>query len=306
MAFTSFTRSYGVAYANYKVQITDAANGASAIVLNTSGAVLSNIGLATLDSSGNLSVILDDSRTWNVNVVDEVHDANTIGMATSSPSGLLGPDNRLAPGALTPAQANALKSSDGACGYLGTLAWASRPLTGLSVGNTARFTGIGRQVELWTWDGSRWMAPGIIILAQSAVSAPLTGTTSATILTNITIPGGCMGPNGSIRITFYGSMTNNANNKTWIVRFGTSTTQYYLVGLSNAAAVWSTLTISNRGAVGAQIGTPTGSSVAPGPIPALVTGSDNTDVDQTLQIIGILGTASDTMAVEAYKVELLQ
>lgn len=191
-------------------------------------------------------------------------------------------------------------------GYLGQLTWSSRPLIGINVGQTARFTGIGRNVELWTWDGTRWMAPGVIVLAQSGVAVPLTGSTIATILANITIPGGCMGPNGSIRVTMLGSMTSNANNKTWIIRYGGAATPYYLAGVSNVNGLAARVTITNRGAVGTQVGPATNIAAEIGLFGALTTSSENSDANQSVQIIGQLAAGTDTMTAESYIVELIQ
>lgn len=186
-----------------------------------------------------------------------------------------------------------------------TLPWASRPLTNLSPGATLRFSGIGRGNELWTWDGTRWVAPGVIVLAQASVPVPLTGTTVAQILASVTVPGGCMGPNGSIRVTLLGSMTNNANNKTWIIRYGGAATAYYLAGVSSAGGLAARVRIANRGATGSQVGPPNSISAEIGVFGAPQISSENSEVDQTVQVVGQLAVGTDTMTVESYLVELI-
>lgn len=71
MAYTLFSKSFGIGSANYQVQITDSSSGTPARILNSSGALVSDGGWARLDSSGNLSVYIDTARSWSVNVIDE-------------------------------------------------------------------------------------------------------------------------------------------------------------------------------------------------------------------------------------------
>ena len=58
------------------------------------------------------------------------------------------------------------------------------------------------------------------IFAQSAVAVASTAVTTEEIYKTITIPGGAVGPNGSIEINVSWSCTNGANNKTFNVRVG--------------------------------------------------------------------------------------
>jgi hypothetical protein len=65
--YTLFTASYGVNYANLRVRILEQATGAPAIIMATAtSGMLSAHGNVFLDSSGNLSVYLDSSKTFTV------------------------------------------------------------------------------------------------------------------------------------------------------------------------------------------------------------------------------------------------
>ena len=61
------TASYGSNYANLKVRILEVGTGLPAIVMaSATSGILSSNGNAYLDSSGNLSVFLDSSKTFQV------------------------------------------------------------------------------------------------------------------------------------------------------------------------------------------------------------------------------------------------
>lgn len=45
--------------------------------------------------------------------------------------------------------------------------WASRPLSGLTIGDRAEFTNIGNGVEEWFWDGTRWHPVNPIVVYEN-------------------------------------------------------------------------------------------------------------------------------------------
>lgn len=140
------------------------------------------------------------------------------------------------------------------------------------------------------------------VLAQSAIAIPHTGTTSATQLVLVTIPGGTMGPSGGYRMTLQTSETNNANNKTLIARM--SGTPFYQAGDSSKTGRILQFMGWNRGAVGSQLHGMTGVGSPWGALAGTqVTTSFNTDAEQTLQIIVALANAADTFTIEGYRVE---
>lgn len=142
------------------------------------------------------------------------------------------------------------------------------------------------------------------VLAQSAVPASVTGTTTETTLATINIPAGAVGPNGSLSITTLWTMTNNADTKTTRIRLAGQ--GYLAFAAASVMAQQSVTIIRNRNAYNSQIGYNSASSTGLGS-----TGSSNTasTVDmsqaQSLTITGQLGTSTDTITLEGYTVELL-
>lgn len=144
------------------------------------------------------------------------------------------------------------------------------------------------------------------VLAQSAVAASVTGTTSETALATIVVPAGAMGANGAVRITTLWSHTNSANNKLLRIRFGgASGTSYLGNNLTTTATLNHVLVISNRNAANSQIGgyasaTPIGSSTG-----AAITSSADTSLDTSIVISGQLADSGETITLERYVVEVL-
>jgi len=140
-----------------------------------------------------------------------------------------------------------------------------------------------------------------IILAQSGVASSVTGTTSETTLASITIPGGMMGANGSLRITPFFSVTNSANNKTLKVKLGS--TAFSSLAVTTSATTTLLVAVRNRGSASSQIAmSSTGvgiSTIAP------QSGSVDTAVDQVLTITGQLASTGETITLEGYTVEVL-
>lgn len=69
MAYATFTQSFGAGYANAYVLISEASTGLPATIMAaTTGGVVSTQGQAQLDGNGNLSVVIDTARTWNIEV----------------------------------------------------------------------------------------------------------------------------------------------------------------------------------------------------------------------------------------------
>lgn len=142
------------------------------------------------------------------------------------------------------------------------------------------------------------------VVSRSGVGIPHTGTTSATQLLSITIPGGSLGPNGGAHLWLRTSETNNANNKTLIVRM--SGTVFYQAGDSSKPGRELNLRFNNAGAVGSQKLGWTGSGLIQGAQPNGATqifSSFNTDADQTIQVIVTLANAADTFTIECHSLE---
>lgn len=147
------------------------------------------------------------------------------------------------------------------------------------------------------------------LLAQSGAAASHTGNTSETTLATITVPANAMGPNGALRVTTLWSVTNNANDKTPIIRFGgTGGTQYLGSPLSmSGTAIFQAMTIiRNRNATNSQIGYDQATVMTFGSSTnANQTSSVDTTAAADIVIRGQLANAADTITLEAYTVELL-
>ncbi len=143
------------------------------------------------------------------------------------------------------------------------------------------------------------------ILAMSAVPIAHTGTIAPTILAEVPIPAGVMGPNGALRVTAYWSMTNNANSKNLVISWGGINAQIWSAGFSSVAGAACQLMVSNRGATGSQVFTSTGTGVSFGTLPGFGTASEDTTIAQRIRFTGNLSNAGDTLTLERYVVELL-
>lgn len=143
------------------------------------------------------------------------------------------------------------------------------------------------------------------VIAKSAVPISLSGTTSATPLAEIQVPGGLMGLNGGVRVTVYWSMTNNANTKRLLIRWGGVRREVFNLNIASWAAASAMVEITNRGATGSQIANAGGTAESFGQLLGFVTASENTEVDQPIQFVGQLSNAGDTLTIERYTVEYL-
>lgn len=143
-----------------------------------------------------------------------------------------------------------------------------------------------------------------IILAQSAVAVSKTGDTNEATLASITIPAGAMGANGSLRLTTVWSMTNNANVKNVITKWGG--TNIATLACASMTTYREQRQIHNRNALNSQVcfissfGGWSNSGVAIG------TAAKDTSQDQVLAIATQLAVGTDTATLEAYTLELIQ
>jgi hypothetical protein len=144
-----------------------------------------------------------------------------------------------------------------------------------------------------------------VILAQSGVPASVTGTTAETVLASITIPGGMIGANGSLRVTAAWSHTNSANTKRPIVKLGS--TAFTSVPVTNSTSSQTMTVIRNRGATNSQVSAGSAVFGIGGTSNAAVTSAIDTTVDQVLSIRGQLtiGDGSESITLEGYTVEVL-
>lgn len=152
--------------------------------------------------------------------------------------------------------------------------------------------------------GARYLQSSLV-LAQSAVPVSHTGDLLETTLATIEVPGDAIGPNGTLRITTLWSGTVSANQKTLRVKYGGTAFLATALGSNMGTGRFYT-DISNRNSPTSQIGAPAawatgfGSNANP-PLTAAL----NTRIALNLTITGQLATATETVTLEYYKIELL-
>lgn len=148
------------------------------------------------------------------------------------------------------------------------------------------------------------------ILGQSGLNVAHTGTTAETKLASVLVPAGAMGANGLLRVEAVWSNTNNANNKTRVIRFGAADdltgTSFHGIAQSTNFQNTSCVSISNSNSQSAQFGWfSTGLSGAAGNYAAAgVTGAINTANASYVVFAGILANSADTITLQAWFVTL--
>lgn len=148
---------------------------------------------------------------------------------------------------------------------------------------------------------------GIVrVIGQSAVPIAHTGTTVATLLATVPVPANVMGPNGALRFTVWWSMTNNANSKNVNLRWGNGNITIWSAGVASWAAACGQVMVCNRGNTGSQVSSGTGTTASFGQLPGFVTSSEDTTIDQRVQITCTLANAADVVTIERYLVEVLR
>lgn len=154
-------------------------------------------------------------------------------------------------------------------------------------------------------------AGDVMILQGStgAANTTLTGTppisTSETTLATMTVPGKLLGPNGFIRVIWLASFSSSASSKTFKVKYGGTTFQSIAGFTSSTTARYTTL-IQNRNNVAQQVCMPigqTGGGWGSSTSGTIMTGTVDSDSDQTLLLSGQLASSSDTMILESIVVE---
>jgi len=130
-----------------------------------------------------------------------------------------------------------------------------------------------------------------------------TGDTNENTLTSVTIPGGSLGPNGTIMLYTIWSFTSSVNTKTMRIRFNslagnillnttvtTSATGHYISRSSNLNSQSSQIVFAN--------GTTGGSA---NPVSNLAV---DTSADTVIYFRGLNGLSSETIKLESYLVEV--
>jgi hypothetical protein len=148
------------------------------------------------------------------------------------------------------------------------------------------------------------------IVAKASPGTSITGSTSETVLANIKIPAGFLGPNARIHIDTYWSFTGTAGTKTRKIYFNSSAaaggTAYLNAAGSSTdlGANYSTDIIAN-GATNAQVGGPAAGNYSASSS-ALPTGTIDTTADSYIVMSMTLGNSGDTGTLTGYTVTILK
>jgi len=112
--------------------------------------------------------------------------------------------------------------------------WATRPTTGLTAGNVARFSDIGNGSIVFTWTGSKWACGAQLLYVDVVPNASVdTATGTANALSSFTLPADVLSANGYLEFDWLmeGVGSNNIakNTRIWanstqIFAFGATTT----------------------------------------------------------------------------------
>jgi hypothetical protein len=128
-------------------------------------------------------------------------------------------------------------------------------------------------------------------------------TVTDNVLKSFTIPGGSMGPNTTMRITAIFTMPNNANTKTFRIRFGGVV--IYQASFTAAVTLNMEFLLQNRGALNSQIGqviSMLGPTSNTGPV---LTAAIDTTIDQVVAFSAQAGVGTDQLALERCSIELI-
>jgi hypothetical protein len=143
-----------------------------------------------------------------------------------------------------------------------------------------------------------------VTVLANATRRVTTGLLTEETLLTATLPGGCMGPNGFLRISTLAGATDNANSKTFRVKLGGTNVMSTISGVSGASGIRRVTQVQNRGSQSAQVNLATTSATDPGKTTAGISEySVNTAADFTLEVSVILTNAADFVSLEAITVE---
>lgn len=153
---------------------------------------------------------------------------------------------------------------------------------------------------------SGWVAPGLLTPRQiyhSAVAQTHTGDTSETTKITTTIAGGSIGANG--RLIFRPLVTCNANDAdSKLVRTYINGTLINTVTLTSTRSGEYEVTLSNRNVTNSQVAKgPTHASAYSTSAVATSAHTFDTTADMTVTVTLTLGSAADSLTIEAFTIE---
>lgn len=180
--------------------------------------------------------------------------------------------------------------------------WANKPSVAPS-GQIICVTDVGENGALFRGNGTRWVNMGSIKYATLIAAASMTGTTSETTLATISVKAGLLGANGKVKVTPLFTMTNNANLKTFRVKYDTDVC--YTASISNSIQEAPFVLIRNANNVAIQKTASTLPSGLGNIAASFRTTTVNTDSAFDIVITGQLASSGDTITLEDVLVEII-
>lgn len=142
-----------------------------------------------------------------------------------------------------------------------------------------------------------------LVGSPATANGAYTQSTSEVALATISVPGGAMGANGSVRCSGLWSMASNANAKTARVKF--AGTIYYAASPASSLSLAQIVHVRNR-SVSAQVGPATNMTGGIGSSNANpVQSSADTTLAQVVTATGQLAVATDYLILDGFTVELM-
>jgi hypothetical protein len=145
------------------------------------------------------------------------------------------------------------------------------------------------------------------VIAQSGAAVAVPADTNENTVATISVSANALGANGAIRMRFYLTCTNNANAKTFNVRYsGAAGTIITTRNMASQLSWYFDLVIANTNATDAQqlYGFATTATGSVGPQAG--TAAIDTTAATTIVITVTKATAGDTITLVAYTAELLK
>jgi len=132
----------------------------------------------------------------------------------------------------------------------------------------------------------------------------ITGTVTPTVLGTITVPGGSMGPNGMLKITMLVSVTNSANIKNLLIKFGSFSA--YTLNLTTSNSAQTLLILRNRGSLVAQVMNPSGGGPYGNSNSAAITCAIDTALPFDITVTATLANTGETITLNSFDVEVIR
>ena len=182
--------------------------------------------------------------------------------------------------------------------------WANKPSVAM-LGQIICVTEIGENGSLWRGDGTKWVKLNAFVLYSNLTTVSLTLTTLETTLATIPIKGGVLGANGKLRFYILGTVTNNANSKSFRLKHAATT--LWQVAYTTAVGITSQILFLNKNSESSQVTALFNTSILSGSASTVVTPSAiDTSADFSLTITGQLANSADSISVTAIFAEIMQ